>query len=63
LYWWGNKKYCGDPARKEGDADEPKKMDKLEGEEIVEISVNGKYCIALVDNGSLRKWGAYLMDK
>ena len=63
LYWWGNKKYCGDPARKDGDADEPKKMDKLDTKEVIDIVVNCKQCVALMEDGSISKWGAFLMDK
>jgi hypothetical protein len=45
------------------DAEEPLKMDKFEGEEIIDISVNCKYCLALTDGLILKKWGRYLMDK
>ena len=54
LYWWGNKKYSGDTNRKEGDADEPKKMDKLDNQEVLDIVVNCKKCIALMEDGTIK---------
>jgi hypothetical protein len=35
----------------------------LDNENVVDIAVDTKYCLVLLEKGEIRQWGKYLLDK
>jgi hypothetical protein len=62
VYFWGNRKYnCDTYVLK--DIEEPTLLRGLDNENVVDISVDTKYCLILLEKGEIRQWGKYLLDK
>lgn len=62
VYFWGNLKYSTE-MRATKDYEEPILLTALEGNEVHDIACEAKQCFALLDDGTLRKWGKFLLLK
>jgi hypothetical protein len=62
VYFWGNRKYNCDPFVTK-DIEEPILLKSFDNENVVDITVDTKYCLALLEKGEIRQWGKYLLDK
>lgn len=62
LYFWGNLKYsCDQKSTK--DFEEPILIPDLESLDVVEVACEAKICYAMLEDGSLRQWGRFLLKK
>jgi len=62
VYFWGNFKYSSDISAKK-DIEEPTLISALESNEVHDIACEAKHCLALIDDGKLKKWGKFLLEK